>query len=137
MLTCYHITDNVTCYLLLFTPQRAPLYPPAPSPSLLRPTDPDKFGTGYFDRPSFREAGTWAVKSQLGKAMDDARGYFGPPNVLPAEYTATAWYQFTNASLCVKDAPNLQLYECLIVRYFFWAVSSRNGGENQRAASNW
>ena len=57
--------------------------------------------------------------SSIAKAMDEARGgYFQTP---PSQYPSNAWYSYDDVT-CT--------YDCMIVEYFYWALSSLLGVQN-------
>ena len=57
--------------------------------------------------------------SSIAKAMDEARGgYFQTP---PSQYPSIAWYSYDDIT-CT--------YDCMIVEYFYWALTSILGAQS-------
>lgn len=57
--------------------------------------------------------------SSIAKAMDEARGgYFQTP---PSQYPSNAWYSYDDIT-CT--------YDCMIVEYFYWALTSILGAQS-------
>jgi hypothetical protein len=64
--------------------------------------------------------------SLIAEYMDNARGgYF---EWVPAKYPSTAWYSYDDNSCW---------YNCMITEYFYWAMTSILGAQENRGDTIW